>query len=135
MERNEEVTPQEHMSYLLEMLALEVDTLNFCWDGSSQVFECHFNRDESDPRTQYCTFDPSAKINHFMPDEGCLPGEWSQEMVMEFLKWIEHTMEKHITKLQTEISYIQVIRQNHMTPESEAPLVVLGQGSFSRAIR
>ena len=79
--------------------------------------------------------DPSAASCPDMPTDGGLPSVWTQDMVLEFLKHVEASFSKRIHNLKAKITTLQGIQLEQSIPASEMPLAVLGQGSFSRAIR
>jgi len=98
------------------------------------LFELDYGTDHRDYRL--FRMDPSAASCPKMPTDGGLPSVWTQDMVLEFLKHVEASFSNRILNLKGKITRLQGIHLEQGVPCSEMPpLVVLGQGSYSRAIR
>jgi len=120
------------------------------WELASQVTDESFRRHELGhfeftldsskflPEYEWDVFriDPSQPYAYGMPTYGGLPSIWTQDMMLEFMKHVEADFSKRIHNLKTKVAGLQAAQLEQSVPTSDTtPLAVIGQGSFSRAIR
>ena len=95
-----------------------------------------FDLDLPEYENRVFCIDPCLPEEYNMPTYGGLPAVWTQGRVLELLKHVEARLSTHVHTLKDKIADLQAAQLEQSIPTSDTtPLAVVGQGSFSRAIR